>query len=70
VAGTTVLHDDRPAHALALLAEAAPAAVLVVAGHGRTGWSRLLDGSTTAALVREAPVPVLLVPHGGTAGPA
>jgi Universal stress protein family len=37
-------------------------AVLVLAPRGRTGWSRVVAGSVTASVVRDAAVPVLVVP--------
>ena len=47
-------------------------ALLVMATHGRTGWDRLRLGSVTAAMVRAATVPVVVVPAGppGPAGAA
>ncbi len=43
------------------------AGLIVMGTEGRIGWDRLRIGSTAAALVREAPCPVLTV-HGGLAG--
>lgn len=43
------------------------AGMVVMGTEGRVGWDRLRIGSTAAALVREAPCPVLTV-HGGLAG--
>lgn len=63
VDGWRVLHDRGPARGLAALAETAPVAMFVMASLGRTGWTRLLAGSVTAATVRRAPVPVLVVPR-------
>jgi nucleotide-binding universal stress UspA family protein len=60
--GCTVLHERRPARALADLAETAPVAMFVMATHGRTGWARVRSGSVTASTVRRARVPVLVVP--------
>lgn len=39
-----------------------PGDVLVLASHGRSGAKRWLLGSVTEKLIREAPVPVVLVP--------
>jgi nucleotide-binding universal stress UspA family protein len=67
-----LLHSGSPARALADLAasETDPAALLVMATHGRTGWDRLHLGSVTTATIHAARVPVLVVPageHGGAA---
>jgi len=35
--------------------------LIVIASHGRTGWGRILFGSTAEAVVRHAPCPVLVV---------
>ena len=35
--------------------------LIVVSSHGRTGWGRILFGSTAEAVVRHAPCPVLVV---------
>jgi nucleotide-binding universal stress UspA family protein len=43
---------------------ATPTGLLVLATHGRSRWDRLRLGSVTAATIREAPVPVLVVPAG------
>jgi len=62
--GWDVLHDKDPAHALVAMAASVsePAAMLVMATHGRTGWDRLRLGSVTVATVHAASVPVLVVP--------
>jgi nucleotide-binding universal stress UspA family protein len=64
VDGWDTVHDRSAAHGLVELAasEVAPTGLLVLATHGRTGWSRLRLGSVTAATIRDAPVPVLVVP--------
>jgi nucleotide-binding universal stress UspA family protein len=62
VEGWRVVHDRHPARALAAMAENVPVAAFVMATHGRTGWSRVLVGSTTASAVHQASVPVLVVP--------
>jgi nucleotide-binding universal stress UspA family protein len=62
VEGWDILHDQHPAHGLGTYAASEPVAMLVMATHGRTGWDRLRLGSVTAATVRHAPVPVLVVP--------
>jgi nucleotide-binding universal stress UspA family protein len=43
-------------------ATALPADLLVVGTHGRSGFDRLMLGSTTEKLLRKAPCPVLTVP--------
>jgi nucleotide-binding universal stress UspA family protein len=62
--GWDVLHGRHPGTALAEAAAdpSVPTGLLVVANHGRTGWDRLHMGSVTAAVVHQAPVPVLVVP--------
>jgi nucleotide-binding universal stress UspA family protein len=74
VEGWDVLHSKDPAQALVDLAASRtePTGLLVLATHGRTGWDRLRLGSVTAATVRDATVPVLVVPAApasGAAGP-
>jgi len=66
VRGWDVLHGRSAPRALADLAasETDPVALLVMATHGRTGWSRLRLGSVTTATVHAAGVPVLVVPAG------
>jgi len=51
----------RPAEGVAKVAEEAMPVLIVLGTHGRTGWDRLLLGSTAEAVVREAPCPVLTV---------
>ncbi|MFF5986519.1 universal stress protein [Prauserella flavalba] len=59
VAVQRVVTRDRPAHSLLLLAERAQ--LVVVGTRGRGGFSGLLLGSTSNALVYSAPCPVLIV---------
>jgi nucleotide-binding universal stress UspA family protein len=35
--------------------------MIVISSHGRTGWGRILFGSTAESVVRHAPCPVLVV---------
>lgn len=49
------------ASCIATVAGKEAASLIVMGTHGRTGWDRLLLGSTAAAVVREAPCPVLTV---------
>ncbi len=63
-AGTTpfeVLHGPDPGDALVAAARAVPAAVLAMATHGRTGLARVTAGSVTTGVVRQSPVPVLVL---------
>jgi nucleotide-binding universal stress UspA family protein len=65
VEGWDVLHDRDVPRALAAMAEDWPAALLVMATHGRSGWDRLRLGSATATTIHRAPAPVLVVPAAG-----
>jgi nucleotide-binding universal stress UspA family protein len=56
-----VLHSTHPAHELADLAGRSPVDLLVMATHGRSGWSRLTLGSVAMNVVHRATCPVLLV---------
>ena len=62
VEGWDVLHDSNPAHALVDHAASGPVSMLVLATHGAKRWRRLAEGSTTAAVVHGAEVPVFIVP--------
>jgi nucleotide-binding universal stress UspA family protein len=59
-----VLHSDHPAHELADLTSRWPVSVLVMATHGRSGWSRVALGSVAMNVVHHATCPVLVVPPG------
>jgi len=64
VAVDTVLHDNftGPVHELAIdEARKWPADLIVIGTHGRRGLSRMVLGSSAEKILREAPVPVLLV---------
>jgi nucleotide-binding universal stress UspA family protein len=65
-----VLHGRHPADELADLVERWPVNVLVMATHGRSGWSRVALGSVAMNVVHQAICPVLLVPdvHATSAG--
>jgi nucleotide-binding universal stress UspA family protein len=52
------------ADTLAELAGAAPAAVIAVASHGRTGVARAVLGSIAMRTIRHAPCPVLVTGPG------
>jgi nucleotide-binding universal stress UspA family protein len=56
-----VLHSNHPAHELADLAGRSPVDLLVMATHGRSGWSRLTLGSVAMNVVHRVTCPVLLV---------
>ena len=56
-----VLHSTHPAHELADLADRSPVDLLVMATHGRSGWSRLTLGSVAMNVVHRARCPVLVV---------
>jgi nucleotide-binding universal stress UspA family protein len=57
-----VLHGHHPAKELVDLTERWPVDVMVMATHGRSGWSRLTLGSVAMNVVHHAVCPVLLVP--------
>lgn len=56
-----VLHSHHPARELADLTRSWPVSVLVMATHGRSGWSRVALGSVAMSVVHDATCPVLLV---------
>jgi nucleotide-binding universal stress UspA family protein len=56
-----VLHGTNAARAVTDFAERIGAGLIIGTTHGRTGLARLTMGSTAAAIVRDAPCPVLLV---------
>jgi nucleotide-binding universal stress UspA family protein len=56
-----VVHDEDPAHAIAITAERVGADVICIASHGRGGLGRLLVGSTTDRLLHACRRPVLVV---------
>lgn len=59
------LHGRHPDRAVAEYADRHDASMIVASSHGRSGLSRLLMGSVTAALVRTStcPVTVVRLPH-------
>ena len=63
-----VLHSRHPAHELADLAERWPINVMVMASHGRSGWSRLTLGSVAMNVVHRAMCPILVVRPGQAGG--
>jgi nucleotide-binding universal stress UspA family protein len=56
-----VLHRDDAADAIVDFARALPASMIAMATHGRGGLARLALGSVAAAVVHDAPCPVLVV---------
>jgi nucleotide-binding universal stress UspA family protein len=50
-------------HAILEAARAWRADLLVICTHGRHGLARLLLGSTTESVIRETPLPILVVPR-------
>jgi nucleotide-binding universal stress UspA family protein len=61
-----IAHETRqaygkPADCVVKVAEEVLPTLIVLGTHGRTGWDRLLLGSTAEAVVRAAPCPVLTV---------
>jgi nucleotide-binding universal stress UspA family protein len=75
IAADTVLHDNfaGPVHDLVIQeARTWPADLIVIGTHGRRGLPRMVLGSSAEKILREAPVPVLLVRQpeaGDEAGP-
>lgn len=56
----SLLHGD-PGEEIIQFAEHAPADLIVMGTHGRTGITKLLMGSVAEAVVRGAPCPVVVV---------
>jgi nucleotide-binding universal stress UspA family protein len=59
-----VLHGDRIASTIVDYAAHLPASIIAMATHGRTGLGRVALGSVAAAVVHEAPCPVLVTRPG------
>jgi nucleotide-binding universal stress UspA family protein len=57
-----VLHSRHPARELADLTHRWQVAIMVMATHGRSGWTRLTLGSVAMNVVHHASCPVLLIP--------
>lgn len=51
----------RVAHAIVAEAESCLADLIIIGTHGRSGFSRILLGSVAEAVLRTAPIPVLLI---------
>jgi len=60
-----IVRAGHPREAIAAAAREAGADLIVVGSHGRRGVSQLFMGSVAEHVVRHAPVPVLVVRHGG-----
>ena len=58
---TTCVRIGKPFHEIATAAREQAADLLVIATHGRSGWQRVLLGSTAERVVRNACCPVLTV---------
>lgn len=56
-----VLHDERPAHAIARFAADRPAAMVAMTTHGRSGIPLLTLGSVATHVVHDGSCPVLLL---------
>lgn len=54
--------EGTPEHQIVKRAASLPADLVVIGTHGRTGFDRLLLGSTAEKVLRKAPCPVLTVP--------
>jgi len=59
----TFLREENPVQAILTLAKDQSVDLIVMGSHGRTGLQRLLLGSTTEGVIRQSPVPVLVVRH-------
>jgi nucleotide-binding universal stress UspA family protein len=59
-----IYHPLSPAQGIAEQLEREPAALVAVTTHARTGLAHALLGSTTARLVHDSPVPLLVTPIG------
>jgi nucleotide-binding universal stress UspA family protein len=55
------LHDKNAGDAILRYAEDVSASVIAMTTHGRSGLSRLTAGSTTMAVVHQAPCPILVL---------
>jgi nucleotide-binding universal stress UspA family protein len=62
-----VLHRDDASDAIVDYTRDVPASLIAIATHGRTGLARLALGSVAAAVVHDAPCPVLVVRPDGLA---
>jgi universal stress protein A len=63
-AGDVLFSVGQPHHAILESAKAWDADLIVMGTHGRSGLARLVLGSTTEAVIRHSPIPVLVVPAG------
>jgi acetoin utilization protein AcuB len=59
-----LIHRGEPASAIIRTAKRSAADVIVMATHGRRGFSRVMLGSIAEMVLREAPCPVLCVRRG------
>jgi nucleotide-binding universal stress UspA family protein len=61
---STCLLEGEPPHQIVGHAKRTPGCMLVMATHGRSGFRRLVLGSVTERVVRNASVPVLVIQAG------
>lgn len=61
----SVTFADHPADGILDAIEASDADLVVMTSHGRSGLSQWILGSVTQRVVRDAPVPVMIIPAGG-----
>jgi len=61
ITARTHLREGRTVETLLGLARDDAADLIAIGSHGRSGFSRLVMGSTTEALLRVCPIPVLVV---------
>ncbi len=57
----TAVPQGQPDQAIIMFAQAKKANLIVLGSHGRTGWRKLLMGSTAERVIGQAPCPVLVV---------
>ena len=58
---TCHIRIGRTFHQICKLAEEIRADLIAISTHGRTGWDRVLLGSTSERIIRHAPCPILVV---------
>ncbi len=63
LSATSHICQGRPVDELATIAKKIGADLIVIATHGRSGFDRLVLGSTCERLIRESTVPVMAIKH-------